>query len=252
MKGDTSDTPSGLFEATDWAAINGAKSGDIQAMKAVWDAYSRPAEVLLKLLGIPADDRKDMLQGFFLDFFQRSVAQVNAKKGVKFRSWFRTVLRNFVFEELRKEHKTLKRGANYAHLSLTSLAADGDFDIPAGQPTCDSEFDRAFAVAFFTRVFVKLEGEYRKAQKAGQFLIFWNALLKDEVGKSSSGAESLKTTEGAFRISLHRFRQRFKELVIYETRATGLSAEEAQAECVYLSRLWCEQNCAIEQQEANG
>jgi RNA polymerase sigma-70 factor (ECF subfamily) len=116
-------------------------------------------------------------------------------------------------------------------LSLDWQDAETRYQInPADDLSPDKLYDRAWAVVVLERVITRLQAENGAEGKAGQYEQLKPFLM---MGKSeipyAQAAASLKMTEGAVRVAVHRLRRRYRELLreeIAQTLANPAQADE--------------------------
>ena len=102
-------------------------------------------------------------------------------------------------------------------------------------PSPDLEFDREWAVTLLDRALDRLGREQAEAGGGEQFpaLKPWLTGDKQEVSQSDLAAR-LGMSEGALRVTLHRLRKRFRELVREEIAVTVGNSTHVREEMGYL------------------
>jgi RNA polymerase sigma-70 factor (ECF subfamily) len=131
-----------------------------------------------------------------------------------------------------------KRGGGREVLSLDLASAERRYDLePADNETPDKAFDRRWAMALLDAVLDRLEAEYREGGKIELF----NALKQCLAGSRESQpyaelSVSLGMNEGAIKVTVHRLRKRYRELLQSEIANTVDSSAEAEEELKELFR----------------
>jgi RNA polymerase sigma-70 factor (ECF subfamily) len=99
----------------------------------------------------------------------------------------------------------------------------------------DLEFDREWAVTLLDRALGRLAREQAEAEKKAQFAALkpWLTGDKQEVSLADL-AGRLETSEGTLRVTLHRLRKRFRELVREEIAGTVGNSTHVREEMGYL------------------
>ncbi len=131
------------FPATRHSIVEAVRSLDPEERRLAFErvvlAYWKPVYVYLRLRWrAPAEDAKDLTQGFFARAFEKRFFDAYDPARARFRTFLRTCLDGYAANEQAAEHR-LKRGGGVAALSLDfataerdlpplSLAAGGDAD----------------------------------------------------------------------------------------------------------------------------
>ena len=142
---------------------------------------------------------------------EQSFATADREKG-SFRGWLKTVLKNFVIRQLRIAHAEPEQpgGAEYP-------------DEPQSRHIDDELsrlFDEEWVRTVLARVRSRHRAEYDEIGNAHAYdLIFGSASgNRDDLKSMEELARALKTTVGAAKTRVSRFRDRFCELILDEVR----------------------------------
>ena len=231
-------TPHDTFATTHWTAVVAAgRRTTPQSEKALGELcgiYWYPLYAYVRRRGYSREDAEDLTQSFFARFLERNyLGGLSSEKG-RFRAFLLASLKNFLANEWHKSQR-LKRGGNVPLLSLDWQSADSRYQIdPADNVTPDRIYDREWALALLERVITRLRDECAAADKARLFDELKPFLTAD---KSSlpypQVAANLGLAEGAVRVSVHRLRRRYRELLRDEISQTlsdpAQLADEMQA-----------------------
>lgn len=229
-------TPSGssdVFATTRWtlvlAAGQRASPESDAALDALCRAYWYPLYAYVRRRGYTREDAEDLTQGFFARFLARNdLEHLRSERG-RFRAFLLAALKHYLANEYDRA-TCRKRGGATPLLSLDWHAAEERFQSePAGEQSPDRIYDREWAVALLERVLERLRDEC-----AARGLAAWFDVLRPflAIGKGAmsyrDAATQLTSTEGAVRVTVHRLRRRYRELLREEI--AGTLADPAQVE----------------------
>jgi RNA polymerase sigma-70 factor (ECF subfamily) len=224
----------GIFATTHWTVVlaagrGGSKQADV-ALEQLCRTYWYPLYAYVRRHGHSREDAEDLTQGFFARLLEKNYLEgVSNDKG-KFRSFLLVALKRFMANEWDRAN-TLKRGGGTPPLSLDWQDAETRYQInPADNLSPDKLYDRAWAVVVLERVITRLRDESNVEEKAGLYEKLKPFLMvgKGEIPYSKAAVE-LNMTEGAVRVSVHRLRRRYRELLrgeIAQTLANPAQADE--------------------------
>jgi RNA polymerase sigma-70 factor (ECF subfamily) len=226
------------FEQTHWSivlAAQGAEDSSLaqSALGKLCAAYWYPLYAFVRRTGKSAHDAQDLTQEFFARLLEKNwLADVDRDKG-RFRSFLLTAMKHFLANEWDKT-QAAKRGGGAPHLSLDAEDAEGRYTHePADNATADKLYDRRWALAVLDAVLVKLEQEYASAGKAE----LYQALKPMITGGKSPYAEiaaRFGIGEGTVKVSVHRLRERYRDLIRAEIAETVATAGEIDDELRHL------------------
>ncbi|MEO8614981.1 MAG: sigma-70 family RNA polymerase sigma factor [Luteolibacter sp.] len=229
--------PDGFFATTRWTIVLAA--GDLgtpqsaDALEALCQSYWFPLYAYVRRRGHTKEDAEDLTQAFFADLLaRRDFVKTDSERG-RFRAFLLASLKNFLANEWDKSQR-LKRGGSITHFSLDWQSADSQFQIAdATMRSPDEIFDREWAVALLERVIVRLRDEWAAEGKAERFDRMKSFLT---VGKGeipyAQAAEEQGIDEGTLRVTVHRLRKRYRELLrkeVADTLADPAMVEEELA-----------------------
>ena len=226
------------FATTHWTAVIAAGRRSTpqsdNALGELCGIYWYPLYAYVRRRGYSREDAEDLTQSFFARFLERNYLDgLSSEKG-RFRAFLLASLKNFLANEWHKAHRQ-KRGGNIPLLSLDWQSADSRYQIdPADNVTPDRIYDREWALALLGRVITRLRDECVVAGKAQLFDELKPFLTGDKNAVPyPQVAANLRMTEGAVRVSVHRLRRRYRELLRDEISQTladpAQLADEMQA-----------------------
>jgi RNA polymerase sigma-70 factor (ECF subfamily) len=184
-------------------------------------AYWYPVYAYVRRCGHPADEARDLTQGFFASWLALDpLGSVDPGKG-RFRSFLLASCRHYLANHLARE-RALKRGGGRHALSIDLRDAEGRYvREPSHDLTAERLFDRRWAMALLDQVVARLGDEMRGAGKGALYERIGSALLGPaESTTYARVAEELGMSEGAVRVAAHRLRRRYRELLVEEVGRT--------------------------------
>ncbi|NLF30141.1 MAG: sigma-70 family RNA polymerase sigma factor [Planctomycetes bacterium] len=240
----TRPTSAARFAATRWSVVlaaNNWRAGTDarRAMDELVQAYWFPLYAYLRRRGCTPPQAEDLVQGFFARLLEKdALALVDRERG-KFRSFLLTSLKHFMTDEHRKATAD-KRGGARQIFSLDTPDAEGRYALAlADTITPEKVFERTWAIAVLNQVVTRLEGEYSARGRDDTFSALRHCLDgQTDTQSYTELAERLGMTETALRVTVHRMRQRYRELLREEILQTvadpGLVDEELRylAQCL--------------------
>lgn len=227
----------GLFAATRWTMVLAAAQAGSQdssgtlALEELCRCYWQPLYSYVQWQGFDAQEAQDMTQEFFARLLAKnSLAEVDRSKG-KFRSFLLASLKHFLANE-RDRARTIKRGGGQTFVPLDAMSTETRYRMePADNLSPDKAFERQWALTVLDQVLARLRVEFVDAGKEALFEALKPFLIGD--GKSDSQAEVGKRcgmSEAAIKVTVHRLRRRYRELLREEIAQTVASPEEIDEE----------------------
>ncbi|MBL9150920.1 MAG: sigma-70 family RNA polymerase sigma factor [Verrucomicrobiales bacterium] len=231
------------FPETKWTLVWQAQLGDSTAFRreAVTELcrlYWRPIYSYIRLRGHSPEDAEDLTQDFFARFLRLNhVDDLDAEKG-RLRNYLLRAVKRHLASEWHRQHRQ-KRGGSLIGVSIDSAPIEAELGrIQAGESlTPEMAFDRQWALSLLDKVIDVLSEKYRSEGAIDHFFY-----LKDfiEPGsragrpQSAEVAAKLGMTPGAFRVAVHRLRQRYRETLLEMVTETLKPGENAEEELRYL------------------
>ena len=231
--------PQAAFNTTHWSVVLAASGGDStrarEALARLCQTYWYPLYAYVRRRGYSGPDAQDLTQAFFAQLLERqSLASATPELG-RFRSFILTAMQYFLANTW-KRGMAQKRGGGAPLLSLDWAAAEERFDLdPATQASPDVLFDKHWALTVLGDVLNRLEGEYQGEGKSDLFAALKQTLLGTrEAQPYAELARKFGLSEGAIKVSVHRLRKRYRELIRDEIANTLDDPREVEAEMRYL------------------
>jgi RNA polymerase sigma factor (sigma-70 family) len=218
------------FESTNWTVVLAARDrGSPEAQRALESlcrTYWYPLYAFVRRWGHSAHDAEELTQEFFARLLLRNdLARADPAKG-KFRTFLLKACQNFLANS-RKREKTIPPpiALDFADAEKRYARELSDDQTP------ERIFDRRWALALLQKVVDQLEGEMVKKAKGGLFEQLKPALLGGPgETKYSQVAEALGMSDGAVRVTAHRLRKRYRELIRKEISRTVADPEQVDQE----------------------
>ena len=194
-----------------------------EALSILCRAYWYPIYAYVRRLGYRQEDAEDLTQGFLTRVLEKHYLRDFERERGRFRSFLLAALKHFIANE-RDSAQAQKRGGPRPPVPLEDVlrAAEGRYRLePRTDVTPDKIFERQWALAVLARVQDRLHEETSRRGKERQFERLKGLLIGEDgdVGYRALALE-LDTTEGALKVTIHRLRQRFRELLRDEVSHT--------------------------------
>lgn len=213
------------------AARQSDSSNARAALEELCRTYWRPIYSFVRRQGHSPADAQDLTQEFFARLLAKNyLSAVDSAKG-RFRSFLLAALKHFLANEWDKA-KAQKRGGNLVLVPIDSQSAETVFGLElAERLTADKIFDRRWALTLLDQVLARLRAEYVRQRKGWLFEELKSTLTgeRSSVPYADIGAR-LNLSEGAVKVSVHRLRQRYRELLREEIAHTVASPDEIEDE----------------------
>lgn len=220
-----SSRPPGLFATTHWSAVleagHDTAPGAREALDQLCRAYWYPLYCYVRRHVGSVADAEDLTQSFFAHLLERKMlAKVSQDKG-RFRSFLLAALKYFLADEWDKV-RAQKRGGGCVVVSLNEAGAEERYQRECGNElTAEQLYERRWAMAVLDRASIRLQEEFAAAGKAtlGEAL---RDLQEDaaEAGPYVEVAARLGMPVNTLKSHVHRYRQRFRELLCEEVAQT--------------------------------
>jgi RNA polymerase sigma factor (sigma-70 family) len=215
------------FATTRWSVVlaaggRAAPQSDA-ALATLCEAYWYPVYAYLRRDGRSVEDAQDLTQAFFARLLEKNWVEAATPERGRFRSFLLASVKHFVANE-RDRARALKRGGALPALPLET----GEFRYrhePQDNTTPETLYHREWAQTVFDRVLTRLQSELATAAKSHLFDALHPYITNDDdAGSYRDAATPLGMSEGAVRVTVHRLRRRFRDLLRAEV-AESVTAE---------------------------
>lgn len=229
------------FVTTHWSVVLTAGRTDTtrarHALSKLCQTYWNPLYAHVRRRGYAMHDAQDLTQEFFAQLLERESLQSADPQRGRFRSFILTALNHFLINQWNKNHAR-KRGGHAQIFSIDLAAAEewlaGE---PAGQLSPDKAFEKQWALTLLHEVVNRLEMEYQREGKKDLFSALSQSLASPRESQPYAElAATLKMTEGAVKVAVHRMRKRYRELIRDEIAHTVDSTQDIDGEMRHLFR----------------
>lgn len=212
-------------------AARGGTSDAQAAMQTLCATYWRPLYTFVRRSGRSCEDAQDLTQSFFSRLLERDfLRNVDPSLG-KFRTFLLASLRNFLTNEWRREQAG-KRGGQAQFVSVEDLTRAEDYYAAEAYASGTPEeiYERNWALALLERAALALEAEFTAADKSHVFAQLKPYLEGDrDAARYAQVAAALGWSEVTVRVSVHRMRTRFRDLLRQEVAKTLADPDDSAA-----------------------
>lgn len=231
--------PSRGFTTTRWTLVMAASRDSTptsrEALAELCERYWPPLYSYARRHGYSVDQAQDLTQAFFARFLEKRDVQAADPQRGRFRSFLLTSFKHFVANEHDRE-RAQKRGGGQVPIALEVETAEARYAAePPDKLTPEALFERQWALDVIDRGLAKVRADYVKAGKEAMFERLKGFLIGEkEQGGYADVARTLGTTEGAIKVTVHRLRRRFRDVLRAEIMATVSDDSEIDDEIRYL------------------
>jgi len=235
----TNSGPARWFATTHWTTVLAAASPDSrvaqQALARLCQTYWYPLYAYARSQGHSPESAEDLTQGLFVRLLERKDLEHGERQKGRFRYFLLACFRHFIADEFDKA-VARKRGGGQTLVSIDAQAAEQRFVLePVDHCSPDKLFERRWALTVLDEALGRLAEEYRESRKDRVYRALEGFLTCD--GKQASYAaigRQLGLSESAVKSTLHRMRQRHRELIREEVAHTVSTAREIDEEVRHL------------------
>jgi RNA polymerase sigma-70 factor (ECF subfamily) len=176
-----------------------------------------------------------LIQEFFAHFLERKYFRVADRQRGKFRSFLLICLKHFLAHQTEKS-RAAKRGGRVDFIPWEELAQEKGFEPLADSGrTPEQIYDKQWAMRVMDQALSRLRNDFTADGKSRHFDLFEEYLTSDPPdGTYPAIAQEIGMSANAVAVSVHRFRQRYRELVREEIAHTVSNPEDVENELSYL------------------
>jgi RNA polymerase sigma-70 factor (ECF subfamily) len=202
------------------------------ALADLFAIYWSPLYAFVLRRGYPADEARDLTQGFFTRLLEKNdLAAADPQKG-RFRSWLLTALKHYLANEWDRD-RARKRGGDLVRVDFDD-AADLVGQQPAPELSPERAYDRQWTLALLERVMAKLREEYARKGKGDLFERLKESITGDDATPYAAIAVESGLTENAVKQEAFRLRRRFRQLLHAEISETLTNPGDVEDEVRFL------------------
>ena len=231
------------FVTTHWSVVLAAGQDTLPAaqvaMEQLCRAYWYPLYAHVRRRGHDYHSAEDLTQEFFARLLdQQWLNSVAPQKG-RFRSFLLAALDHFLANEWRRG-QTLKRGGGQLIVSLEETRSGEErFALePASEGVSERAFDKLWATTVLDQAMTRLQQEFLERGKSAHFED-WKVFLSREATTPDCQAsgQRLGMSAGAVTVAIHRFRDRYGDLLRETVAQTVAATADVDEELRYLFAL---------------
>jgi RNA polymerase sigma factor (sigma-70 family) len=229
----------GWFRTTHWSVVLEAGRRDSPladaALARLCQIYWPPVYNYVRRLGHRPEDAKDLTQEFFFRLVGKRYLDSLDRETGKFRSFLLVVLKRFLANDWDRANRH-RRGGGQQILPLDESDTEiGYLAEPLDDRTPEKIFERRWALAALEQVMNRLQMEQVEVGNAELFRELKDFLGGDRHGVSyAEVAPRFQMSEGALRVTVHRLRRRYRELLREEIAGTVTSPDQIEEEIRHL------------------
>lgn len=218
----------GGFRSTRWTLVQRVSAHDesgARALSELCEIYYEPVRKFIFGVSRCGERADDLTQAFFAHLLEkRCLGDPDQQKG-RFRSYLLISVKRFLRDQWQRE-TAAKRGGGVSNVLFDESLGDGGDD--------PKVFDREWAKALILEAMEAVRVEMASRGKERQFELLRPWLDGRAAGDADQVAEKLGLNANAFKVAVHRLRERFRRAVREEISATVNGAGEVEDEFRYL------------------
>ena len=230
------------FATTHWsvvlAAVDRPSPESEEALEELCTAYWYPLYAYVRRRDFSVEDAEDLTQAFFATLLEKGrLACADPHRG-RFRTFLLSSMEHFL-SDAQDQQSRQKRGGGQRLISWDREMAEERYrsERPEGQ-TPDHIFEKRWASTLLERVLTRLRDEFLVGGKAGVFEQLTPHLWGDAEAVPYPGLEAqLRVSAGALRVTVHRLRRRYRDLLRDEIAQTVADPAEVDEEIRHLMRV---------------
>ena len=230
---------SGLFRTTHWSVVLTAADPErpeaAAALETLCRSYWYPLYAFVRRQGQTPEDAQDLTQAFFAHLLRKDfLSGVGPEKG-RFRSFLLACLKHFLADEWEKA-RTAKRGGSGPERRLDLEQAEPRYQLESRvEASAESLYERRWALDLLDHVLDRLRHEAAASGREAVFVQLQACLLGERPTETYAqlGAR-LGLSETAVKVTVHRLRRQYRELLREEIARTVTHPDEIDEEMRYL------------------
>ena len=228
----------GSFVTTRWSLVVRAGGGHTEGRRALDELcrmYWYPLYCYARRRELQHADAEDAVQGFFLRLLKKDLfGKADRDKG-RLRAFLLSSLQDYLVDEHRRATAE-KRGGRAEFVPLDTTGAEERYRAePVDTDTPEKHFERGWALMVLQRTAAALREGWKKSGKSELFATLSPYLFTP---LDASGTQRLATerrmTESNVKVSLHRLRESYRNLLRSEIAETVATESEIDAELAAL------------------
>jgi RNA polymerase sigma-70 factor (ECF subfamily) len=234
----------GFFPNTRWSMVVAAQDSPSlergEALGELCRLYWRPVFLFVRQRGHSPEETEDLTQEFFYRLIEGDLLKsVRGPERGRLRSFLCVVLKRFLIDDYHRR-MAKKRGGDRKMVDIDAPSVEG---LLANDSRDESDpvlaFDRQWALDLLDEALRRLRLDYLRAGKSDLFDYF-EPTIRPQADRVSHAelADEMGMTEGAVKVAVHRFRQRYRECLLTALKDTLADDESPEEELRYLLSLF--------------
>ena len=205
-----------------------------EALSQLCELYWPPLYGFARRQGNTIEQAQDLTQSFFTRFLEKHDVKMADPQRGRFRSFLLASFKHFLANEYDRE-QTKKRGGGHVFIALEVEGAEARYAAePADTLTPEALFERQWALGVLDRAVATLRADFVNTGKENTFDHLEAFLRGEKAAGYADIARALGTTEGAIKVTVHRLRRRFREVLRSQIMATVSDDSDIDDEIRYL------------------
>ena len=193
-----------------------------------------PVYSYIRYRGYDRGETEDLTQGFFTQLLEKNYLKVADRERGQFRSFLLTSVKNYLADQWHRA-QAQKRGGDKTRLQLDFERAEIHYRELSHETTPETLFEQQWAATVLGEVLEQLRDEAARKGSAERFDRLQGFLTGDSTGTPHQQvAQELGISEEAVRVSIHRIRRRFGQLLRDQITQTVAEPEQVENEIRYL------------------
>ncbi|MCB1100264.1 MAG: sigma-70 family RNA polymerase sigma factor [Verrucomicrobiales bacterium] len=242
MSANESQAEAKLFPPTRWSLVaqsSGQPEVAAKALSELCQIYWYPVYAFVRTMGKDHHDAEDLTQGFFAHLLGRGDFSKADRSLGKLRSFLCITVKRYVISNERRDRR-FKRGGHVRIVSLDAEADERRFrSEPSTSETPETLYERRWASTLLSAAIDRLKVDYEKRNQAELLTAMLPYLSPNaREDRQTEIAEQFGMATGAFRMNVHRMRQRYNEFLRAIIADTVEDRSEIDEELAYLLRLF--------------
>ena len=223
------------FASTRWSLVAAAGQRDLPeseaALASLCGLYWYPLYAYARRRLPTLEDAQDLTQEFFLRLQERDYLRQADRQRGRFRSFLLTAFKHFLAKEQERANAQ-KRGGGRKLLPLDFQSGECRFQREPSHPaTAETLYERSWALTLLQQALARLREEQTAAGKERLFECLKGTLTGEDAPRPYAElAAELGMSGPAIKVTVHRLRRRYGELLRAEIAQTVTTAEEVEDE----------------------
>lgn len=223
------------FATTRWSLVAAAREREspasAAALASLCQLYWYPLYAYARRRLPTAEDAQDLTQDFFAQLLEKEyLCQVDPQRG-SFRAFLLTAFKHFLAKQRERAHAQ-KRGGGRTHLPLDFQVGERRYQLePTHAVDAEALYERRWALTLLEQTLAQLKDELTRAGKGRLFEALKGTLTGADAPRPYAElAAELGLSAEAIKVTVHRLRRRYGELLRTEIAQTLSAPEEVDDE----------------------